>query len=180
MSVVDPSRPDIIAFMAAACSALGRPLPAPKDVFNFGGSSPTAADERLLLAVQGKKSATTSWPVPDPLYWGVGDLSVILDGRGTPRALMRTTSFVQCKFRDVEEEFALAEAEGDYEAYRAGHFEFYGQQENGDQFGEESVVLCERFEVIYHSLEGMAEDTGSSSGQAKAGGGRQDGEASLK
>jgi uncharacterized protein YhfF len=152
MSAIDPSRPDIVAFMASASSALGRALPAPKDIFNFGGSSPALADERLRLAVQGKKTATTSWPVPDPLHWGVGDLSVILDGRGAPKALMRTTSFVQCRFRDVEEEFALAEAEGDYEAYRTGHIAFYGQQENGEAFGDESMVLCERFEVIYSTL----------------------------
>jgi uncharacterized protein YhfF len=149
MSAIDPSRPDIVAFMAAASAALGRDLPAPKDVFNFGGSNPALADELLLLAIQGKKTATTSWPVPDPLYWGVGDLSVILDGSGAPRALMRTTSFVQCRFRDVAEDFALAEAEGDYEAYRTGHIDFYRRQENGDAFGEDSVVLCESFEVIY-------------------------------
>ncbi|KAG7285693.1 hypothetical protein NEMBOFW57_007986 [Staphylotrichum longicolle] len=158
MSAVDPSRPDIVAFMAAASSALGRDLPAPKDVFNFGGSSPADADERLLLAIQGKKTATTSWPVPDPLYWGVGDLSVILDGSGAPRALMRTVSFVQCRFRDVDEDFALAEAEGDYETYRTGHIDFYRRQENGEEFGEDSVVLCERFEVIYST--GRSEDVG--------------------
>jgi uncharacterized protein YhfF len=159
MSAIDPARPDIAAFMSAASSALGRPLPAPKDVFNFGGSSPALADERLQLAIQGKKTATTSWPVPDPLYWGVGDLSVIMDGSGTPRALMRTTSFVQCPFREVEEEFALAEAEGDYEAYRTGHIEFYRGQEKGEVFGDDSTVLCERFEVIY-SVE-VAEEKGT-------------------
>ncbi|KAK4038573.1 PUA-like domain-containing protein [Parachaetomium inaequale] len=152
MSAIDPSRPDIVAFMAGASSALGCTLPPPKDVFNFGGPSPALADERLLLAVQGKKTATTSWPVPDPLYWGVGDMSVILDGKGAPTALMRTTSLVQCRFRDVDEEFALAEAEGDYEAYRTGHVTFYRLQENGEAFGDESVVLCERFEVIYSVL----------------------------
>jgi uncharacterized protein YhfF len=161
MSAVDPSRPDIVAFVAAASSALGRALPAPKDVFSFGGTSPTLADERLLLAIQGKKTATTSWPVPNPLYWGVGDLSVILDGGGAPRVLMQTTSFVQCRFCDVEEDFALSEAEGDYEAYRSGHIEFYRGQEGGEKFGEESVVLCERFEVIYHSVEQGAENHGA-------------------
>lgn len=149
MSAVDPSRPDILAFMAAASSALGRSLPAPKDVFHFGGSSSALADERLLLAIQGKKTATTSWPVPHPLHWGVGDLSVILDGKGEPRALMQTTSFVQCRFCEVDEEFALAEGEGDYQAYLTGHMAFYRTQEKGDEFKEESVVLCERFEVIY-------------------------------
>ncbi|GAB1315326.1 hypothetical protein MFIFM68171_05536 [Madurella fahalii] len=152
MSATDPSRPDIVAFMAMASAALDVDLPAPKDVFNFGGTSPALADERLLLAIQGKKTATTSWPVPDPLYWGVGDLSVILDGKGSPAAVMRTTSMVQCKFRDVDEEFALAEAEGDYEAYRTGHIEFYRSQQKDDEFGDESVVLCERFEVVFSTL----------------------------
>ncbi|KAL2133221.1 hypothetical protein VTI74DRAFT_2730 [Chaetomium olivicolor] len=160
MSAIDPSRPDIVAFMATASSALDRPLPAPKDVFNFGGTNPNLADALLLLAIHGKKTATTSWPIPDPLYWGPGDLSVILNGKGEPKALMRTTSFVQCKFRDVEEDFALAEAEGDYEAYRTGHIAFYRAQENGEQFGEDSVVLCERFEVIY-PRDGKAEGSGA-------------------
>ena len=122
MSAVDPNRPDIIDFIACASTALGTPLPAPKDVFNFGGDGePALVDKLLNLAIAGKKSATTSWPIPDPLYWGVGDLSVILDSRGAPGAVMRTTSFVRCKFKDVAEDFALAEAEGDYEGYSKGH-----------------------------------------------------------
>ncbi|KAK3291099.1 PUA-like domain-containing protein [Chaetomium fimeti] len=163
MSAIDPSRPDIVAFMADASSALGRALPAPKDVFHFGGESAALADQRLRLAVQGKKSATTSWPVPEPLHWGVGDLSVIMDGAGVPRALMRTTSLIQCRFRDVEEDFGLAEAEGDYEAYRAGHVAFYRRQEGGEAFGEDSVVLCERFEVVY-SVEGEKHEDGLGKG----------------
>lgn len=135
--------------MAEASKALGRPLPAPKDVFRFGGDDPRVTDECLALAIAGLKSATTSWPIPDPLYWGVGDLSVILNSKGAPAAVMRTLSFVECKFKDVAEDFALAEAEGDYEAYRKGHLWFYGRQENGHEFNDESMVLCERFEVIY-------------------------------
>ncbi|KAJ9165555.1 PUA-like protein [Coniochaeta hoffmannii] len=149
MSAVSPSRPDIVAFMALASAALSTTLPAPKDVFSFGGTNPTLANKFLQLAIEGKKTATTSWPIPDPLYWGPGDLSVILDGEGKPGAVMRTTSFVKCKFRDVAEDFALAEAEGDYEAYRTGHIWFYGKQDGGDKFGDESMVLCERFEVIF-------------------------------
>lgn len=155
MSAIDPSRPDIIEFMSTASKALGTPLAAPKDVFSFGGKNPALASKLLSLAIEGKKSATTSWPVPDPLYWGVGDLSVILDGEGKPGAVMRTTSFVECKFKDVAEDFALAEAEGDYEAYRKGHLWFYGQQEGGAEFNDESMVLCERFEVIYPKDEGQ-------------------------
>ncbi|KAK3688894.1 PUA-like domain-containing protein [Podospora appendiculata] len=157
MSAISPTRPDIVAFMVLAATALGVPsLPPPKDIFNFSGDDAALADEKLRLAIQGKKSATTSWPVPDPLYWGPGDLSVILDGQGRPGAVMRTVSFVQCLFRDVEEEFALAEAEGDYKSYHDGHVWFYNEVQEARKpagergvFGDESLVLCERFEVIY-------------------------------
>ena len=157
MSAVDPHRSDIVAFMAEASAALGTLLPAPKDVFNFGGgarSNPELVDKLLHLAVTGQKTATTSFPIPNPLYWGVGDLSVILDGQGMPRAVMRTTSLVRCQFKDVAEDFALAEAEGDYEAYRKGHIEFY-RKENGHELIDESMVLCERFEVIYSKEGGL-------------------------
>jgi uncharacterized protein YhfF len=149
MSAVDPKRDDIVAFMAKASKSLGQDLPAPKDVFRFGGDDVRTTDKCLKMAIEGEKSATTSWPIPDPLYWSVGDCSVILDGGGEPKAVMRTLSFVECKFKDVAEDFALAEAEGDYEDYRKGHIWFYGKQENGHEFGDESMVLCERFEVIY-------------------------------
>lgn len=152
MSQVDPGRSDIVAFMAKASKALGLDLAAPKDVFAFGGNNPRVTDELLQLAVEGKKTATTSWPIPQPLHWGPGDLSVILNGKGEPAAVMRTMSFVECKFKDVAEDFALAEAEGDYDDYRRGHLAFYRQEENGHEFGEESMVLCERFEVIYSDL----------------------------
>lgn len=152
MSAIDPLRSDIVAFMAKASKELGSDLPAPKDVFGFGGSNPTLTDKLLQFAIDGKKTATTSWPIPDPLYWGPGDLSVIMNGKGEPGAIMRTLSFVKCKFKDVAEDFALAEAEGDYENYRTGHIWFYGQQENGHEFGDESKVLCETFEVIYPKM----------------------------
>ena len=140
--------------MAQASKDMGVELAAPKDVFNFGGGNPALTDELLELAIRGEKTATTSWPIPEPLHWGVGDLSVILNGKGEPAAIMRTLSFVECKFKDVAEDFALAEAEGDYEDYRKGHISFYGRQENGNEFGDDSMVLCERFEVIYSASRG--------------------------
>lgn len=151
MSAVDPGRPDVVAFVTEASRACGQELPSPKDVFRFGGDNDKLTDELLQLAIEGKKSATTSWPIPDPLHWDVGDISVILNGKGEPGAVMRTISFRKCKFKDVAEDFALAEAEGDYESYRQGHIRFYRREKNGHEFGDESMVLCERFEVIYPS-----------------------------
>ncbi|KAK4460633.1 PUA-like domain-containing protein [Cladorrhinum samala] len=151
----DLSAPSVSSFLALASAALSVSSPiVPKDMFSFGGTSRDLANSRLSLAIKGHKSATTSWPVPDPLYWGVGDYSVILDGDGNPGALMRTTEMKVCKFEDVEEDFALAEAEGTVKEYKEGHREFYEDQweregRKGERFGEDSEVLCERFEVVY-------------------------------
>ena len=149
MSEHPVDRPDVTAYMAEACRALGRTLSAPKDVFSFGDEHDRAStDERLRDALAGLKTATTSWPVPRPRHWDVGDLSVILDSAGKPSAVMRTLELVECKFRDVAEDFALAENEGTYEDYREGHLRFYNRQGKGE-FGDDCMVLCERFEVIY-------------------------------
>ncbi|KAL0939987.1 uncharacterized protein CTRU02_206597 [Colletotrichum truncatum] len=150
MSEIDPSRPDITAFMARASADLGTSLPPAKDVSTFG-DNPALADELLEIVLQGNKTSTTNWPIPDPLHWAVGDLSVILDGKGQPRAIIRTTSFVRCKFKDVEEDFALAEGEGDYDEWRQEHIKFFKRQD-AESFNEEVEVLCERFEVVYPVL----------------------------
>jgi uncharacterized protein YhfF len=149
MSRFATDRPDVVALMKEASEALGRPLAAPKDVFHFGhDNNPKSGDGRLRDALDGLKTATTSWPVPSPRYWDAGDLSVILNGEGQPVAVMRTLSLVECKFKDVAEDFALAENEGTYEDYREGHIHFYNSQGKG-HFDDESMVLCERFEIIY-------------------------------
>lgn len=153
MSETDPARPDIVTFMARAASELKTTLAPPKDVCKFG-DNPALADELLGLLLQGKKTSTTTWPIPETLHWGVGDLSVILDGRGDPRAIIRTTSFVRCRFGDVAEDFALAEGEGDYEQWREGHIRYFKRVEGGKGFSEEVEVLCEWFEVVYPVLHG--------------------------
>ncbi|KAK4187727.1 PUA-like domain-containing protein [Podospora australis] len=155
MSAISTRRPDIQAFAAQAFSSLSiSPAPKIKDVFSFGGTSPDLANLRLRHAIEGKKTATTSWPVPSPLYWGVGDYSVILDGAGNPAALMQTTEMKIRKFYEVTDDFALAENEGSVEKYKQGHREFYREQwerdgKKGLEFGEESEVLCERFVCVY-------------------------------
>lgn len=151
MSRISPSRDDIKSFMALASSSLGTPLPAPKDVFAFNeGGSATTGEKILELALSGAKTATTSWPVPTPRHWDVGDVSVIVDGAERPVAVMRTLSLQEYRFRDVPEGFALAEAEGSYEDYRTGHIEYYRKRdERGPGFGDDSMVLCERFEIVF-------------------------------
>ena len=53
----------------------------------------------------------------------VGDLSIVVDGAGDPRALLRTTEVEVVPFDQVTAEHAAAEAEGDgtLESWRAQH-----------------------------------------------------------
>ena len=76
--------------------AAGLPAQAQPVVWSFG-DHPALADELLGLVLDGTKTATAS------LLWyyeeggetipAVGDLSIITDGNGTPRALIRTTDW---------------------------------------------------------------------------------------
>lgn len=129
----------------------------PPQVWAFG-DSPELADELLDLVLAGDKTATTSAVAsygPDELLPAEGDLSVLLDGRGTPRALIKTTTVVRTRFLDVTEAFASAEGEGDrtLASWRSGH-EAYFQRELGDRYAANPEVLCETFVVLHPATDG--------------------------
>ena len=57
--------------MTVASKALGRPLPALKDVVDFDYRGPLEITELFLQRdIRGEKTATICL-TPDPLYWGV-------------------------------------------------------------------------------------------------------------
>lgn len=121
------------------------------------GDSPRLADELLDLVLAGAKTATSAalWefteaeePVP-----ARGDLSIVLDGRGHPRALIRTTSVVTTTFDEVDAEHAFREGEGDrsLEAWRTEHELYFRRQMQGRAagFSPDLRVVLERFEVLF-------------------------------
>lgn len=120
------------------------------------GATPEHADGLLDLVVSGVKTGTASsvWdyeasgdPMPE-----VGELSVILDGSGTPRAVIRTTSLQTVPFDEVSEEHAHAEGEGDrtLRAWREIHERFWRtHSEDPRGWAPDMPVLCERFELVH-------------------------------
>jgi len=92
----------------------------------------------------------------------VGELSVLLDGAGLPRALIRTTSVTISAFEDVDAGFAASEGEDDLSlaAWREGHAAYFARvlDRRGipvERLGELPLVL-ERFELLYaESREGV-------------------------
>jgi uncharacterized protein YhfF len=121
------------------------------------GDNPKLVDELLALVLQGKKRAATTlvremeaegYPEPGP-----GEYSIMLDGSGVPRAVIRTVSVRRVRFRDVDENHAYWEGEDDrtLESYRREHTKYYRRRGEalGFAFSEDMEVILERFELVY-------------------------------
>jgi uncharacterized protein YhfF len=121
------------------------------------GDSPRLADELLDLVLRGVKTATTTalWELTDnglPLP-ARGDLSIVLDGRGHPRALIRTTEVRTARFGDVDAEHAHLEGEGDRSlaAWTTEHARYFRRVAAlaGRTFDDDTEVVLERFELRF-------------------------------
>lgn len=128
----------------------------PPPAWSFG-DNPALADQLLGLVLEGTKTATASSlvelevageAVPEP-----GDLSIVLDGAGRPRALIRTTHVEVRPFREVDAEFARLEGEDDRSlaSWRREHEKYFRRVLAGTdtEFSEDLPVVLERFELLY-------------------------------
>lgn len=116
--------------------------------FSFG-DSPALADELLALVLAGAKTATCGavrdyGPGKEAMP-EVGRRDVVLDGAGNPAAVIETVSLERRRFADEPEAFALAEGEGDFAAWRAGHVAYF--ERNGG-WSEDLELVCERFKLV--------------------------------
>jgi uncharacterized protein YhfF len=127
----------------------------PPPAWSFG-DSPDMADRLLGLVLEGRKTATSGLyqeyvdsgqPLPK-----VGDLSIIVDGSGRPGALVRDVEVQTVPFGDVTPAQATAEGEGDcsLDSWREGHREFWLR--DGYEVGDGTLVVWERFKVLYSPL----------------------------
>lgn len=118
------------------------------------GDTPELADELLALVLAGTKTGTASLQAEYdeegvPIPW-VGELSIVLDGAGEPRALIRTTEVRVVPFDEVDDEHATAEGEGDGSLayWRRVHDEVWRRRDPGFDPATARVV-AERFELLY-------------------------------
>ena len=120
------------------------------------GATAEQADELLDLVLRGVKTGTASclWDYEadgDPLP-EAGDLSIVLDGAGAPRALIETTDVRTVPFDEVGPEHAHAEGEGDRTlgTWRAIHKRFWTEHSSGPRGFEPAMpVVCERFRLLH-------------------------------
>lgn len=151
----------------------------PPPAWSFG-DDPRLADQLLDLVLTGQKTATASalrdyedearqlareqgghagheegdllvdtdldLALPQP-----GMLSILLDGAGRPRALIRITDVQTVRFGEVTAEHARREGEGggSLEHWRRTHQEFFRRSSaTGEPVAEDTMVVLERFEVL--------------------------------
>jgi uncharacterized protein YhfF len=121
------------------------------------GASRAVADELAALIASGTKRAHATLErdfeaegddLPRP-----GEHVVVLDGRGTPQAIVRTRHVERRYFADIDAEFAFECGEGDRTlawwlvAYRQ---EFAERAEaQGFQVGERAVLILEYFDLVW-------------------------------
>lgn len=118
------------------------------------GATPEHADELLRLVLADIRSAIASSlgdyeAEAEPLP-AVGDLSIILDGAGRPRAVLEVTSIRIVPFDQVTEEHARAEGEGDRTlgTWRRIHERFW-REHSARGFSPSMPVVCESFRVVH-------------------------------
>lgn len=119
------------------------------------GAGPEDADALLDLVLAGTKTATSSalrdYEAGDEDVPGEGDLSIITDGAGRPRALIQTTSVRTVPFGEVDAAHAAAEGEGDLslEQWRTVHRRFFEQSGSGAPVTDDLPVILEEFTVLH-------------------------------
>lgn len=118
------------------------------------GATPAQADDLLALVLEGVKTGTASSlrdyeadaePIP-----AEGDVSIVLDGDGDPRAVLEVTAVDVVPFRDVTPAHARAEGEDDrtLASWRRIHETFW-RTHSPRGFAPDMPVVCERFRVVH-------------------------------
>ncbi len=121
------------------------------------GDSPEMRDELVSLILEGKKTATCGslfqYEHEGYAPSQEGDRRVVVDGSGAPVCITEIIEVSLKKFKDVKEDFARDEGEGDgsLEHWRKGHWQFFSRvlPPIGAEVSEDMMLICERFKVIY-------------------------------
>ena len=131
----------------------------PEFVPNFWsfGESSEMADDLLAYVVSGEKTATSGMvldfeveaePIPT-----IGEKLIVLNGKKDPVCIIEMIDVQKKKFKDVDEEFALKEAEGfkSLQDWRDVHWDFFTRRSKAInvELTDDIELACMEFKVIY-------------------------------
>ena len=75
-----------------------------------------------------------------------GRQDICLNWDGTPALVIETVDVTECRFRDVDEDFALAEGENDSrDGWAEDHRRFFERTGGWDP---DMTLICERFRLV--------------------------------
>ena len=121
------------------------------NAWSFGNNS-RMTDELNNLVVNGIKTATCKRYFGENILDDAG-LSIILDVNKNPLCIIETYEIRVRRYRDIDEEFAVAEGEGDLslDYWRKVHWNFFSHEAKteGYEVSEDMLLSCERFRVLY-------------------------------
>jgi len=147
--------PDVQAFWQAYKAAAG--LAHDRfEVIAFGDSS-AMADELADLVVNGPKRATAGllrdFTLGREAMPEVGEHVMVVDGKGVPHCIWRTTEVTVKPLIEVDDAFAWDEGEGDRtrDDWLAGHRRYFERQaaREGFEFHDRIETVFERFTVVW-------------------------------
>ena len=130
----------------------------PYTAWAFGDEKDPEQQTKLgMLVREGPKRATAGLlaeyekegePLPE-----VGEYSVIVDGRGEPLCVIRTTHVELRPFGEVDADFAWTEGEGDrtLEWWRQAHIGFFDRI--GFEIRDDTMMVLERFDLVWPRFE---------------------------
>lgn len=127
----------------------------PYDAWCFGNTSEMARRLGELVLKGDKRATTTLLETAQKFDYApaVGDYSIVTDFEENPMCIIQMTEISILPFDEVDAEYALVEGEGDksLDYWREGHRRFFTQDaaENGLEFNEKSLVICQKFNLSY-------------------------------
>lgn len=116
-----------------------------------------SANNLVELVEEGIKTATTSlyyfYELDGEILPKERGFSIVTDWKGIAQCIIQTKKVTVVPFKEVTEEFAKKEGEGDksLKYWRRVHIDFFTKElkEVRIEFSEEMLVVCEEFEVVY-------------------------------
>ncbi|HEV8392062.1 MAG TPA: ASCH domain-containing protein [Dongiaceae bacterium] len=154
MSFRPKRTPAIEAFWCDAAAATPELDPESEfTIFSFGDSQ-ELCDHVLAETLAGRNQATASlrWDYDSRLPQA-GDVAIVTDWAGAPRAVLATRRVDVVRYGDVDEDFARAEgyARDPLNEWREVHWAYFSRRcaELGRIVSLDMPIVCERFELVY-------------------------------